>query len=249
MKSNLWNYFWKVKIITVLFQFRSQSPPVDFALLTVFFSCKVRWPSLHSVWRKKDGLFPVDLWVVTWKCFLWNAWTLCVSMHLYMLKWSPLQFMFLLFLTGFLACRNECFLTWWSWKMLQPLQQPSQHRLCGNHFKTNSSGDGVCGRGAEHVRLQCGGVTGLALYNQPLQLLWNSLLCSIYYYVKLKSAWFPAVRACAEGWVTIVTNIKELAETSFHSSIWGYVTVWCNPVQVSDWWQTRRQRLWLPLLQ
>lgn len=44
--------------------------------------------------------------------------------------------------------------------------------------------------------------------------------------------------ACAEGWVTIVTNIKELAETSLRSCIWAYVTVWCNPVQVSDWWQT-----------
>lgn len=102
--------------------------------------------------------------------------------------------------------------------MQPPFQQPSQLRLCGNHFKTGSSGN--CVRG--HAHPQCRGVEEVWVCTiSPCNCCEILLSCSIYYYVKLKSAWFPAVSACAEGLVSIVTNIKELAGTSVWSCIWA----------------------------
>lgn len=130
----------------------------------------------------------MDLWVVTWKCFLWNAWTLRVNIHLYMLKLFPLQFLFLLFLTGFLACRNE--------SVFWPDEAEQCYNLCSSHpnagfVETTSKLTAVaivCVGGEESTSncsvVESRGRIGLALYNQPLQLLWNSplkhlLLCKI----------------------------------------------------------------------
>lgn len=122
--------------------------------------------------------------------------------------------------------------------MLPPFQHPSQLKLCGNHFKTRSSGN--CVRG--HVHLQCRGVEEVWVCTISSCNCCEILLSrSIYYYVKLKSAWFPAVSACAEGLVSIVTNIKELAGTSVWSSIWACSAVPCSPVRVLDGWQASRQ--------
>lgn len=118
--------------------------------------------------------------------------------------------------------------------MLPPFQQPSQLKLCGNHFKTRSSGNCVCG----HVHLQGHGVEEVWVCTiSPCNCCEILLSRGIYYYVKLKSAWFPAVSACAEGLVSIVTNIKALAGTSIWSSIWACFAAQCNPVRVVDGWQ------------
>lgn len=96
----------------------------------------------------------------------------------------------------------------------------------------------MCG----HVHLRCRGVEEVCICTiSPCNCCEILLSCSIYYYVKLKSAWFPAVSACAEGLVSIVTNIKELAGTSVWSCIWACFAVPCNPVRVLDGWQTSSQ--------
>lgn len=109
--------------------------------------------------------------------------------------------------------------------MLWPFQQPSQLKLCGNHFKTRSSDNFLHG----HVHPQCCGVKEVWVCTiSPCNCCEILLSRSIYYYVKLKSAWFPAVNACAEGLVSIVTNIRELAGTSVWSCILQFDATPCE---------------------
>lgn len=120
------------------------------------------------------------------------------------------------------------------------------HRLCGNHFRTNSSGNCVCVyvEGKESAfssaAWRCCRVEEVWLCTiNPCNCCEMLLSCSIYYYVKLKSAWFPAVSACAQGLVSIVTNTKDCAGAVLQSC----VSVFRSSVQscMSIWLMTNKQ--------
>lgn len=138
-------------------------------------------------WRRKGRQAVCDgSWAVTWQHFLWNAGTRSVSTYLYTLKSAALQFRVWLFLPGLLACKRE--------RVFSSNEAVEKCcSLCSSHpqagfVETTSKRTAVaivCVWEGRRAPLSAAWWCHGALYDQPLQLLWNSpllqhlLLCKI----------------------------------------------------------------------